>query len=131
MGDSFVTSCCCTLPVQLLDSPVTSCLSSDRHHGTCSRVLGGISSIVLFSITVSVMSQTFCMSGVFPVGFPTGSFPVGFPTVSFPVGFPTVLFRLLMQRTPLLHLTHNFRSCFCILVYASSYYSYDSSGTLS
>ena len=73
VGDSFVTSCCHTLPVWLLDSPVTSHLSGDSHRGTCSRVLGGISSIILFSITVSVTSRTFCVSGVFPVGFPTVS----------------------------------------------------------
>ena len=35
-GDSFVTSHCCTLPVQLLDSPVTSRLSVDRCCGACS-----------------------------------------------------------------------------------------------
>ena len=72
-GDLFFTSCCHTLPVRLLDSPVTSHLSVDRCHRTCSCVLGGIYSIVLFSVTVSVMSRTFCVSGVFPVGFPTVS----------------------------------------------------------
>ena len=29
-----------------------------------------------------------------------------------------------------LHLAHDFWLCFCVLVYALSYYSYDSSGTL-
>ena len=72
-GDCFVTSYCYTFPVQLLDSPVISCLSGDRHCGTCSHVFGGISSTTLSSIQVSVMSQTFCMSGAFPVGFPTVS----------------------------------------------------------
>ena len=59
------------------DSPVTSRLSIDRYHGVCSHVFGGISSTTLSSITVSVMSQTFCMSGAFPIGFPTllTSFP--------------------------------------------------------
>ena len=69
----FVTSHCRTFPVQLLDSPVTSHLSVNRRHGACSHVFGGISSIALTSITVSAMSQTFYVSGAFPVGFPTVS----------------------------------------------------------
>ena len=61
-GDSFVTSHCHTFPVWLLDSPVTSHLSVDRHCRTCSCVFGGISSTALSSVTVSVTSQTFCVS---------------------------------------------------------------------
>ena len=59
-GDCFFTSHGCTFPVWLLDSPVASHLSVDRHCGTFSHVFGGISSTALYSITVSVMSQTFC-----------------------------------------------------------------------
>ena len=68
-GGSSAASCCCTFPVHLLDSPVTSCLSVDRHHGTCSHVLGGICSTLLSSITAPVTSLTLCMSGVSPVSF--------------------------------------------------------------
>ena len=70
-GGSSATSCCHTLPVQLLDSPVTLHLSVDRCHGTRSHVFGGISSTLLSSITVPVMSQTLCVPGVPPVGFLT------------------------------------------------------------
>ena len=40
-------------------------------------MFSGISFTTLSSSTVSVMSYTFCMSGAFPVGFPTvlASFP--------------------------------------------------------
>ena len=70
-GGSSVASCCHTFPVHLLDSPVTSHLSVDRHHGNYSHVLGGISSTLLSSITVPVMSQMLCASGVSPVSFLT------------------------------------------------------------
>ena len=73
---------------------------------TCSCVFGGISSIVLSSVTVSVTSWTFCVVSLL------------------------FLFCLLMQRILLLHLAHDFQSCFCVLVYALSYLSYDFSGTL-
>ena len=72
-GGCSTDSHCHTFTVRLLDSPVISHLSIDRHRGTCSCVFGGISSTTLSSITVSVTSQTFCMSGAFPVGFPTVS----------------------------------------------------------
>ena len=72
-GGCFATSCDCTFPVWLLDSPVISCLSVDRHCRTCSHVFGEISSTTLSSITVSITSWTFCVSGAFPVGFPTVS----------------------------------------------------------
>ena len=120
VGDSFATSCCRTLPVLLLDSPVTSHLSGDRCHRTCSCVFSGISSIILFSITVSVMSWRFCVSGVFPVGFPTASFPIGLPTVSLSPS----------DAEDSSSAFYNFQSCFCVLVYTLSYCSYDSSGTL-
>ena len=74
-GDCFVTCRSCAFPVWLLDSPVTSHLSVDRCHGTCSCVFGGISYTTLSSVTVSVTSQAFCMSGAFPVGFPTVCLP--------------------------------------------------------
>ena len=66
-----------TSPVHLLDSPIVLRLTVDRHCRTCSLVFGGISSSTLSSITVSVTSWTFCVSGAFPVGFPTvlTSFP--------------------------------------------------------
>ena len=35
---------CCTFPLQLLDSPITSHLSSDRCQGACSCMFGGVSS---------------------------------------------------------------------------------------
>ena len=54
-GGSSATSCCCTFPVQLLDSPVTSRLSVDRHHRACSYVLEGVSSTLLSSVTVPVI----------------------------------------------------------------------------
>ena len=69
----FATSHGRIFPVQLLDSPVISHVSIDRCHGTCSHVFGGISSTTLSSITVSVTSLTICVSGAFPVGFPTVS----------------------------------------------------------
>ena len=58
-------------PVCLLDSPVISHLSVDRHCGTTSHVLGGISSTLLSSITAPVTSLMLCASGVSPVSFLT------------------------------------------------------------
>ena len=69
----FAASCQCTSPVHLLNSPVVSHLSVDRHCRTCSCVFGGISSTTLSSVTVSVKSWTLCMSGAFLVIFPTVS----------------------------------------------------------
>ena len=85
-GGSSATSHWHALPAHLLDSPVTSHLSGDRHHRTCSHVFGGISSThcracshvlsgvsstLLSSITVSVMVWMLCAPAVSPVGCPT------------------------------------------------------------
>ena len=85
-GSSSATSCWHAFPARLLDSPVTSCLSGDRHHGACSHVLGGVSSThcgacscvlggvsstLLSSVTVPVTVQTLCVPAVSPVGCPT------------------------------------------------------------
>ena len=82
-GGSSAASHCHTFPSQLLDSPVTSCRSSDRHcgtcscvfggisstqHGACSCVLGGVSSTLLSSFSVPVMFWLLCASDVSPVG---------------------------------------------------------------
>ena len=104
-GGSSDTSCCHTFPVWLLDPPVTSHLSSDRHHGACSHmfggvsstchwacscVLGGVSSTLLSSITVPVTFQMLCVPGVSPVGCLTvfASLP---NVAASPVSFLTVL----------------------------------------
>ena len=85
-GGSSATSHWHAFPAHLLDSPVTSHLSGDRHHRTCSHVFGGISSThcracshvlsgvsstLLSSITVSVMVWMLCAPAVSPVGCPT------------------------------------------------------------
>ena len=103
-GGSSVASCCHTFLVWLLDSPVTSHLSGDRHHGTCScvfggvsstrhgacsHVLGGVSSTLISSITVPVTFQRLCVPDVSPVGCLTvlASLP---NVVTFPVSCLTV-----------------------------------------
>ena len=69
-GDCFATSCGCTFPVQLLDSPVISHLSVDRHHRTCSHVFGGISSTTHYSFyNVLDILHVWCFSSRFPYCF--------------------------------------------------------------
>ena len=105
-GGSSTTSYCHTFPILLLDTPVTSCLSIDRHLGTCSLVFSGISSTHLSSITVSVTSLTLCAS------------------VASPVSFLTVLTLGSNWYLPplLLLVVHNYPSCFCMLLHIWSYF---------
>ena len=77
-GGSSATSHWHAFPACLLDSPITSRLSGDRHHGTCSHVLGGVSSTChgACSCVLSGVSFTLLSSVTVPVTFQMLCVPV-------------------------------------------------------